>query len=277
MKGTLLLIVLLFPIVLLAQVNNLSGKIIDGKTGNALPYVNIGVVGKNAGTVSAPDGRFSLRIPSNLNAAELRISMVGYEARSFSVSEFKENLQSNPVVELMPVSIALQEVVVRPKFDETRILGNETTSTNVTGGFAVDTLGREIGIIVRLKKKYRPATPLKFRASVALSEYDTIRFRLNFYNLKRGMPDQKLVTENIIITRTFEQGIIEVDLEDYGIRIEDDFCVALEWIEDFGDNGNDLNFSFALFGNRMVYRSTSQDIWRDFRLLTPGLNVTIGY
>ena len=52
---------------------SLTGKIIDTDTQKGLAYVNIGVVGKNIGTVSAPDGSFRLKLPKwNRKTEELK-------------------------------------------------------------------------------------------------------------------------------------------------------------------------------------------------------------
>jgi len=274
MQKTLLTFLLsMAPIFLLAQ--TFSGQIIDAKTNTSLAYVNIGVVGKNIGTVSSPDGTFSLGLSPNLDPAELKISMVGYESLSFSVSEFKKKIKDNPKISLSPTSVELDEVVVMPKFTETIILGNTTTSTNFSAGFSIDSLGKEAGVKIKLKKKYRPAQILKFRTSIASSDYDTIRFRLNFYDLKRGKPTEKIVQENIIVTSTVKSGVIEVDLEDYQILVEDDFCVTLEWIENLW--GKNLNFSSRLGGAKFIYRHTSHGTWQDFRIFSLGFNVELGY
>ena len=267
-------ILLSYSFILSAQ-TNFQAQVIDSKTQRGLAYVNIGIVGKNIGTVSNQNGNFNITLPSNYDQDTLRLSMVSYESLEFSVSEFKKLLEKQPVVALQPTSIDLQEIVVTPKYDKTRILGNETTAKNMTGGFDVDTLGREAGIVIKLKKKYRPAYVLDFRASIAHSDYDTLRFRLNFYDLKRGKPDKKLVQENIIITSTIKSGVIEVDLREYNIVVKDDFCVTLEWIEDFGKE--DLNFSISMFGPAFVFRHTSQAYWQKFNIFSPGFNVTVGY
>ena len=251
------------------------GQIVDAETNKSLPYVNIGVIGKNVGTVSWIDGSFHLQIPTNLDSEELKISMVGYEAMIFKVSEIRRILRTKPKIYLKPAIIDLKEVVVMPKFRKTKVLGNTTTSTKMTDGFYGDALGREGGAIIKLKKKFRPARVLKLRASIARNDYDTIKFRINFYDLKDGLPGEKIVQKNILVSSTIKQGILEVDLEPYEITLNEDFCVTLEWIEDFGNKR--LLFSMGFLGAKTVYRYTSQGSWEKYNFVGPGFNVTIGY
>ncbi|MEL6356115.1 MAG: carboxypeptidase-like regulatory domain-containing protein, partial [Bacteroidota bacterium] len=173
----------IFSIPLCTQ-TSLTGRIVDAATGKGLAYVNIGVVGKNVGTVSAPDGRFNLRLPTNLNEEQLKISMLGYKSRSFRVSEFRKKISAESHLPLHPQPIELQEVVVVPKYSRTKVLGNKAVPTRRSDGFDGDVLGREGGIIVKLKKRYRPAQILKFSIYIARNDYDLIKFRVNFYSVK---------------------------------------------------------------------------------------------
>lgn len=276
----LLLISILFIPAFVGTQNILSGQIIDAKTKKGLAYVNIGIVGKNIGTVSTFNGDFRLKIPSNqsywanLNDSELKISMVGYKSISVRLSEFKKKLQEQDKVILIPTTIELPEVIVFPKFNKTKTLGNKIAPTRYRDGFEEDVLGREGGIIVKLKKKFRPAKVLKFSVYIAYSTYDSIKFRLNFYTLKDKFPDQKLIQKNIIISSAIKEGKVEVDLEDYNIIVKDNFGVTIEWIEDFGYG--DLLFCFRRLGARCVYRYTSQADWIKYPR-SPAMNVTIGY
>ena len=286
MKKYLSLLLLFLPLFLPAQ-NRYVGKVIDAKTKKALAYVNIGVVGKNVGTVSDRNGDFSLRLPparssragsSNVNTEELKMSMVGYESLSFSVSEFKKEIQDNNQFFMKPKVVDLDEVIVMPAFTKTKMLGNKARKTYFDDGFDQDVLGREGGIIVKLKPRLRPAQVLKFRTYINENTYPQIRFRLNFYSLKKGIPFKKIIQKNIIVTSEIQSGVLEVNLEDYQIKVAEDFAVTLEWIEDLGNRGN-LNFSFKLLGPDCVFRYTSQSNWEIYEpaIMSPAMNVVIGY
>lgn len=277
MKPFALLFLLLLPFVLSAQ-SRLSGKILDGGDNTPLAYVNIGVLGAGIGTVSDINGNFSLSVPSRFDGEQIKLSMLGYESKTFGVTEFRKLLQGKGKVALAPKPIDLQQIVVVPDFTKTKVIGNPARAMKLLDGFDGDELGREGGIIIKLKKRYQPAKVLKFQLYVARSTYDTLKFRLNFYSVKNNIPFQPLAQENVIITSGVKEGILEVDLEQYNIVVEDDFAVTLEWIEDFGSGL--LRFPFRRFGPRCVFRYASQDSWSSYSGLlapSPALNVTVGY
>jgi hypothetical protein len=280
MKTILTLIALFRPCLISAQ--ETSGRIIDATTTLPLAYVNIGVVGGRRGTVSDERGNFSLNIPSGLTQQTLKLSILGYESLSFTVAEFRQKLNSESEISLKPVGIDLQQIVVVPKFNKTKRIGNKATARKLIDGFDGDALGREGGMIVKLKDRYRPAVVLSFRAYVDNNPYEEIKFRLNFYSLKRGLPDKALPQESIIVTSKIKSGVLEVDLEPYEIVLKEDFAITLEWIEDFGDSNwnNGLRFAMRRFGPKCVYRYASQDSWSAYSGLlapSPCMNVTVGY
>jgi hypothetical protein len=104
---------------------------------------------------------------------------------------------------------------------------------------------------------------LAFRAYVDKKPYEEIKFRLNFYTLKKGLPYKSIPQKSIIVTSKIKSGVLEVDLEPYDIVLKEDFAITLEWIEDFGDSNwnNGLRFAMRRFGPKCLFRYTSQDSW----------------
>ena len=63
---------------------DLIGQVLDAATKEPLPYVNIGLINKNIGTVSDDYGYFELGVNAQLNAQDtLLFSMIGFESKSF--------------------------------------------------------------------------------------------------------------------------------------------------------------------------------------------------
>ncbi|MEL7161725.1 MAG: carboxypeptidase-like regulatory domain-containing protein [Bacteroidota bacterium] len=276
MKNLPLLLCLILPYFVLAQ-QRLSGRLTDAKDGTPLAYVNVGVLGAGIGTVSDPDGRFSLRIPRGRDG-QVKLSLLGYRSKTFTVRELADRLGKKESISLQPQVYDLSEVVVVPSFTKTKTIGNPARQTRLTDGFDGNALGREGGVIVKLKQRYRPAKVLKFQLFVNNSSYEEIKFRINFYSVKDKYPDRPLPQESVIVTSKVRNGILEADLEDYGIVVTDDFALTLEWIEDFGPG--DLQFCFRRFGPRCVFRYASQDDWESYSGLlapSPQMNVTVGY
>ena len=261
------------PHIALSQ-TSLVGQVIDDLTEEPLPYVNIGLVEKNIGTVSDDAGYFELEAPLDQYAeALLRFSMIGFEPQDFRLSDFVK--QQILTVRLKEKATALEEVVLTTKRNkyQTKILGNKTTSKLIYAAFTTNKLGNEMGFIVRGRKN--PMILKKFNLSLVENDYGPIRFRLNFYDVKEGLPDQTLLNENIIVETDISSGIVSKDLSPYEIVIDQDFFVAIEWIEDLGPGK--LFFSGGFFGSPLIAREVSQGKWSKVGSASVGMNVEVRY
>ena len=250
--------------------NNLPAQIIEGTihdaaSGEPLAYVNIGVVGKDVGTVSDAQGRFQLTIEEQYNQDELKISMVGYQPRSFAVADFTEQLKQDPKVTLTEAIVTLEEVLIEDKRYrgrklKERIIGNTKAVTTNRTYFAFNALGNEMGIYIDVKRN--PTFVQEFNLYITENKYDTFKFRLNFYSVKNGLPDKNLLDKNIIASFAKKEGKLSVDLRQYNIMLEDDVIVTMKWIEELGEHG----LAFATGGNwnrRAIVRHTSQGDWKE--------------
>lgn len=250
------------------------GNIVDKNSKESLSYVNIGVIGKKIGTVSNNKGEFQIELNEKYDNDTLKISIIGYKSLIFKVSSFKNIILKNPILQLEEETTELQEVVVSSRKLKEKIIGNKTTSKTIIGGFSSNNLGNEVGIKIKIKKS--PTYIENFNVSIAKNEYDSIKFRLNFYDLKDGLPNKNLLKDNIIIVSQIKEGKLTVDLRDYDIVLYEDFFVSLEWIENLGDKDG-LNFSAGFLGSPIIIRSTSQDSWQKIGAISLGFNVTVKY
>lgn len=275
MKFNLLLLLsfYLLPHAAFSQ-RSLVGQVIDDLTEEPLPYVNIGLFEKNVGTVSDDAGYFELEVPLEQYAdALLRFSMIGFEPQDFKLEDFVK--QQILTVRLKEKTTALEEVVVskkRAKY-QTKVLGNKTTSKLLYAAFTTNKLGNEMGFIVRGRKN--PMILKKFNLSLVENDYGPIRFRLNFYDVRDGLPNQTLLKENIIVETDIASGIVSKDLSPYQIVIDQDFFVAIEWIEDLGPGK--LFFSGGFFGAPLIAREVSQGKWSKVGSASVGMNVEVRY
>ena len=253
---------------------DLVGQVIDADTEEPLPYVNIGLVNKNIGTVTDEAGYFELEVHENGYAeATLRFSMIGFEPQDFTLQEYRD--QKILTIPLKEKATALEEVVLTTKRNkyQTKILGNKTTSQLIYAAFTTNKLGNEMGFLVRGRKN--PMILKKFNVSLVENDYGPIRFRLNFYDLKDGLPNETLLNENIIVETDIQSGIVSKDLTPYEIVIDQDFFVAIEWIEDLGPGK--LFFSGGFFGSPLIAREVSQGTWAKVGSASVGMNVEVRY
>ena len=250
------------------------GQVVDAAIKEPLPYVNIGLLNKNIGTVSDETGYFELEVNTEQNSRDtLRFSMIGFETKSYTLNDFIN--QNEIEVYLTEKSTALDEVILSSKRKnyQTKILGNKTTSKALYAAFTSNKLGNEMGFIVRARK--HPMILKKFNISLVENDYGPIKFRLNIYDVLNGLPNKTLLTDNLFIETEESSGIVSLDLTPYEIIIDQDFFIAIEWIEDLGPGK--LYFSGGFFGAPLFAREVSQGTWEKIGTASVGMNVEVRY
>ena len=102
------ILLLLIGLMAKAQV---TGRVIDSKTREALDYVNVYYDGKNVGEQTDEDGRFVIKEDSTWK--ELTISTMGYQTQTIKLKDFGKN--KDITVKLVPDSKTLSAVTVQPQ------------------------------------------------------------------------------------------------------------------------------------------------------------------
>lgn len=92
------------------KITQVRGKVIDARTKEPLPFVNIVFEGKNIGTTTDFNGRYSLS--TQWASSKLMASFIGYEKQTKTIITEKHNVIN---YELEPNSITLNEVEVVSK------------------------------------------------------------------------------------------------------------------------------------------------------------------
>ncbi len=252
----------------------LKGIIKSKNTKELLPYVNIGIINKGKGTVTNDKGNFYLLVQKRQYNDSIKLSMIGYQSKTFLVKDFVITIQKNNTIYLTEKTEALNEVIVTTRKLRKRILGNRSKSRENMYQASSDELGNEIGIKIKIKGS--PTYIEKFNTKIFTRKYGSFKFRLNFYDIKDGMPNNNLLSENIIITdNEIKDGTIEVDLKPYNIIVENDFFVTLEWIE--GDGREKLHLPASILGGYIVEKETSHAQWEKYPVGSIGFNVTVKY
>ena len=237
MRSLLFVFLLLLLLLENLAAQTLEGRVMDEASGEGIAYANVGVVGKNVGTVSSAQGHFQIAIDSRYHQDTLRISAVGYQPYQLTVGDFVQRLQDDPTVMMTEAVTMMKEIVVKEKKYKgrklkERVLGNTEATMNNETLFETNQLGHEMGVRVKVRRK--PTFVQDFTVTLTENQYDTFKFRINFCSMKDGLPDRNLLNENIIVTSSQKKGPITVDLRDYNIVLENDVFVSMEWIEDLG-------------------------------------------
>lgn len=125
----ILVVMALLPLLtfsLFAQVTGkISGRVIDGQTGEPLPGANIVIVGTTMGAASDPDGHyFIINVP--VGEWSVRITMMGYEPVTVEAARVSTGLTTTLNFELRPTVIEVEGITV---FAERPLIIPDATAT----------------------------------------------------------------------------------------------------------------------------------------------------
>lgn len=205
----------------------IKGKVKDSKSGEPLKYVSIGILDTPGGTITDESGNFQLEIKNQSPKMLVRFSMIGYEPRTFTVEELSD---AEKVVMLDSKPVQLPEVVIR----KGKLKTSGTTGYTWHGGYcgwggADFGKGNEIGSGIELGPV--PVKLLTLHLYVYKVSFDSVLFRLHIRNIVNGLPQNELLTTNILIAVTSKEGWGEFDLNKYNLVFRDDVALTIEWVK----------------------------------------------
>lgn len=245
----------------------LRGRITDAVSGEPIPFVNIGLVGKGIGTVSDSGGSYELRIPPGQAGGDelLRVSCLGYEPQALSLDQLPAD--GSVSFALRPAAIALDEVVVSalPTYTLEEIVGYPLESTRDFAYWKDSlALGAELASRIRVSEGMRRLNTLFF--NVMNNPADSLLLRINIYEYPpsgRG-PDANLNKSgrNIIYTLPGGATGAVVDLHPFDIWVRDDFFLSLELLSAHGSEEIGLTMPAAAESRGATFRRyASQGKW----------------
>ncbi len=242
MRSVLSLLLLLSSYSSFAQLNY-TGRIVDAKTQQPLPYVNIGIVNKGFGTVTDETGRFYLVIDFTrfTNEDIVQISSLGYETIRIPVGQITVGAEDFPKILMQPSDMILDEVILSSDalVPITEFLGYRNYGERNFGYWNKNVaLGGELATKVNARQGKRQLNSLEFE--VWENPSDSVLIRVNIYDLGGGLlgaPGSNLnkSQKNILHTLPKGKNIIKIDLKPYDLFVADDFFVSLELLKVYGD------------------------------------------
>lgn len=236
----------------------LRAQVIDFYSGQPLPYVQVGIAGKNIGTVGGADGRFVLAIPTSARADTLSMGLAGYQSLRMPVAVL-EHWE-------LPVGLSPTESV-RLAFDDAQIsrksryFGHFTQSGVVQTGFNPGYLGREYGVMMRAKK---PTLLETIQINFGKCTFDSVYFRLQVYRVHEGQFESLLSAPQYYAFSKYELlQTLGLDLSELRLVVEGDFLVSIEYYKDLGPGKLQFN---SLVGKPSWVRPTAFGQWEKINL-----------
>lgn len=277
------------PVLALAPALQLQGRLLDARTGAALPYASIGLTGHPAGTMTNLQGEFNLSLQEEHLNGSLRFSIVGYQPREIKVRVLLEQQanQGRLSIRLSAQPKGLAEVRVKAgnKRYRSQQVGSQIGKltpfrhTFDTYTYASDQVkGPELGVKI-LARKY-PAYLERVHFCLSGTGADITRVRLKLYSLRGNLPHAEILPQVIQLDVPPKYtGWIETDLSRYNLRLEEDFVVALEWLQEENETEKSWLASGMVFSPPQpdYYKPANQDQWKMLLQESIGLYVTLLY
>lgn len=250
----------------------LKGEILDAETSKPLAYVNIGIANKSVGTVSNAQGNFKLQLYDRVSSKDTIVfSHIGYAPRAIPVSVLKNN---KVTIKLEPLETRLEEVVVQYKRPKAKKMGRSNKGLGLLHQVFYtsyekdvdDRLSKEMGVRMPVRKDCK-VEALNF--NITSNDFKSLKFRINFYTLKKGLPNELLNTRDIIFEIKEEHlGWFKVDLTPFDIFLEKELkevVVSIQWVESEKANPKSKYFSISTkvaSTKSCFFREKSMDKWR---------------
>ena len=260
-----LLFLVFTTLTLKAQVK-VQGQIIDVDTKKAIPFATIGVKNRIIGTVADSAGKFQLQFSLDSIGSNnpIIVSCIGYNSLQINSPNLEETQQ---IVALSPSVTLLNQVAVKPPKFKVKTFGRTGSSAFMSTkmisehNHTSDELGKEIGTVINIDKNCRLTA---FNMHVIFNHFNNVKFRLNIYSVKNGLPDTLIIKDNILLdVGHVRQKWINVDLTKYQIYLEghEKVAVAIQWLKSTAGDDPKKSFNIAAvpaIGHQILFRDKSQ-------------------
>ena len=265
----LYLFIWILPEHLLFAQEPVIGTVVNATDGSPIAYANIGIVGRNIGTVSDEKGSFRLLLPGGFSSADavLVFSSVGYLDLEVPVSDLMD--QKTPNIQLKPYVHEIPEIRISKSEPKEVFYGNRSRALMTFYNFYTihdvfdDGLGRELGKVLKIGPDIKL---LEFSFYINASRFKHVKFRMNLYDLSGPTPEKIPLEKDVLFDVNQQKGKVHVDLEPYDIYLKgyEKIGVTIQWLQSELDEGNNAFFSIpaGLIATKgALYRSKSEAIW----------------
>jgi len=265
------------------KTSNITGIVLDSKTGKPLEYASVGIINTQFGGVTDANGSFSFEVKGLSANASIRFSMIGYAPQVYKVDEY---LSKNGQIQLEETPVVIPEVIIKPS-NKTRKVG--VTSFDRFGqwcGWGGLQFGRGNEVGTRIDLGPKPVLLSKLHVRILRQSFDTSCYRLHIRPYKNNTVGDELLTSNIIIYLTKESGWDEVDLGKYNLVFSGEVVFTLEWLKVKGNNENramkinkKISKAYILFrtknDNRGMFRWGIEANWFANNPISPAMYLTV--
>lgn len=253
------------------QVNSqkLEGFVIDISNENKLSFVNISFKNLDKGTYSNQDGYYTINLKEVDFGDSLIVSHIGYETKSFKLSDFKKDKNNNLNIKLVPKNDFLNEVYISDKKTKYNWFADNLGTNKKTVFTSSVPFGYEVSVFINNKKRKLAKLEelkLKFKKQdETLFDLYKTYYRISFYKKdENNFPGELLSYENIIIRPENKNKTIKINLKNKNLFLpKDGFFIGVETI-----NPNDTspkNSMYLTYPNLLYTHSEEKITFKRYR------------
>ncbi|WP_276371503.1 alpha/beta hydrolase-fold protein [Chryseolinea sp. H1M3-3] len=239
----------------------ITGNVVDARSGQHLSYVNIGIKNKDIGTVSREDGSFRIEIPSKFQFDSITFSMVGYYESTLPIQNFVTDKVltirlSEKITQLKEIVIAAEKLVEKKYGIRKRGL------IHFTDGIFKEDDSFEIGQVINLGNSHAHITSINLHINSPRS--DSANFRINFYkyDVDENIPRERIIDKSILQRHPIKEGWLKFDLSQDNILLKGSVLAAIEFIPDNTKDVSKIFYEVKIGGaSKSFFRRTSLGQW----------------
>ncbi len=234
MRFFYVLFLLFFGVSIFAQAVVITGKVKNQSTKQPLAYVQIGIPSKKIGTLSNEAGQFTIKSEFLAKGDTILLTYLGYEPRSFVLDDsligidweifLEEKAIDLPMFTISGSTLGPIKKMGYPKTKGKKIVTGWKNFPPDGNYYEIGERGTNIAINeeVLVKNVY---------FHLAKTDYDSLLFRVHFYDFKDGKIGKELTNDNIYAHTKIKKGWVKFNLETFPIILKNEVVVTLEWIQ----------------------------------------------
>ena len=208
----------------LAQEFAIEGRIMD-KESQGIPFAALGIVKYGYGTVTFEDGSFSLQLKKKYLEDTLIVSALGYKREHIPISRF---INQKGKVYLDEEVSTLDEIVVTTDSWKYKLYGEKKKKTGSELRFYSPRDGTTVASL--LNEESASMFVKEVRVSVGKRNIEEANLRCMIFSVDdQFLPDQQLLSENLIQEVESRKGVVKFKLPD-NFWMDKPFYVGFEWV-----------------------------------------------
>jgi hypothetical protein len=221
-------VLLLLPALSWAQENRITGRIVDAKTKDPVPFASIGLREEGTGALTNEYGYFQLAGLEKTSQDSLIVMTLGYERTALFI---KRGSTEDLIIELKKREVKLEGFTVKGGKVKNLELGSK--SNNPGEGMIQGLPGSQYAFFVKNDKQKKLGNVRTVSFYIGENGFPREPFRVRLYKAdgNYNAPNTDLLTENVVVSAPQGGQWYTVDLTPYNISApEEGFFVAMEWV-----------------------------------------------